>query len=64
MGRIKTSFTKRIAHDLFEKHADEFTTDFKKNKEVLKELIQFDSKRMRNIVAGYITKLKRHGLAI
>lgn len=59
MGRIKTSFIKRIAKDLFEEHADKFTADFEKNKEILKNLIEFDSKRMRNIVAGYITRMKK-----
>lgn len=59
MGRIKTSFVKHIAKDLFEKHADKFTADFSKNKEVVKELIDIKSKRLRNIVAGYITALKK-----
>ena len=59
MGRIKTSFIKHIAKDLYEKHSDRFSTDFEKNKEVLKELIDFESKRMRNVVAGYLTSLKK-----
>jgi small subunit ribosomal protein S17e len=58
MGRIKTSFVKAIAKDLFEKYADKFTTDFEKNKEVIKELIDIKSKRLRNVIAGYITSLK------
>lgn len=59
MGRIKTSFVKHIAKDLFEKHADKFTTDFSKNKEAIEQLIDINSKRLRNIVAGYITVLKK-----
>ena len=35
MGRIKTSFIKNLALDLYEKHADKFTTEFSKNKEIL-----------------------------
>lgn len=59
MGRIKTSFVKHIGQDLFEKHAGEFTTDFYKNKEVLKKLATSESKHIQNIVAGYITTLKK-----
>jgi len=59
MGRIKTSFIKHIARDLFEKHPDKFSTDFEKNKEVMKDLIDIKSKRTRNVVAGYLTSLKK-----
>ena len=59
MGRIKTSFIKHIAKDLFEKHSNKFTTDFEKNKEVVKQLVDIRSKRIRNIVAGYLTALKK-----
>jgi len=59
MGRIKTSFVKTIAKDLFEKHSDKFTIDFLKNKEIMKKLIDMKSKKLRNVVAGYITKLKK-----
>jgi len=59
MGRIKTSFVKSIAKDLFEKHSDKFTTDFSKNKELVKELVDMKSKKLRNIVSGYLTKLKK-----
>jgi small subunit ribosomal protein S17e len=59
MGRIKTSFIKHIAKDLYEKHPGKLSTDFEKNKEALKGMISFESKRMRNVVAGYMTSLKR-----
>jgi small subunit ribosomal protein S17e len=59
MGRIKTSFIKKIARDLLEKNADKFTTDFETNKKIITQLVDIDSKRIRNIVAGYITSLKK-----
>lgn len=59
MGRIKTSSVKSIAKELVEKYGDKFSADFEKNKEVLMRLVHFESKRMRNIVAGYITTLKK-----
>jgi small subunit ribosomal protein S17e len=59
MGRIKTSFVKHVAKDLVEKYPDKFSTDYEKNKTALKEVMIFESKRMRNIVAGYLSVLKR-----
>ncbi|MEM5790878.1 MAG: 30S ribosomal protein S17e [Candidatus Aenigmatarchaeota archaeon] len=60
MGRIKTSLVKRIGLSLLEKYPEKFSQDFKKNKEVLKEVMEIKSKKIRNMVAGYITSyLKR-----
>ncbi|MEM5766209.1 MAG: 30S ribosomal protein S17e [Candidatus Aenigmatarchaeota archaeon] len=59
MGRIKTSFIKKIARDLIEKKGDKFYTDFETNKKILDQLIDINSKRIRNIVAGYITSIKK-----
>jgi small subunit ribosomal protein S17e len=59
MGRIKTSFIKHVGKDLVEKYGEKFSTDFEKNKETVKEVVVIKSKRLRNIVAGYITALKK-----
>jgi len=59
MGRIKTSFVKNIAKELYEKHAEKFTTSFEENKEIVKQLIGLKSKKLRNVIAGYITSLKK-----
>jgi len=59
MGRIKTSSVKNIARELLEKYPERFSTDFEKNKKALAELAEFESKRTRNIVAGFITALKK-----
>ncbi len=56
MGRIKTWMIKRLGKRLLEKYPDRFSTDFDKNKEVLKEIVDIKSKKLRNILAGYITK--------
>ncbi|HLC39861.1 MAG TPA: 30S ribosomal protein S17e [archaeon] len=58
MGRIKTTFIKNLARELIEKETEKFSADYKKNKEIVKQLVDIKSKRMRNIVAGYITALK------
>jgi len=59
MGRIKTSYVKNISRDLFAKHKDKFTTDFSKNKAFLKENFELSSHKLTNVIAGYITKLKK-----
>ena len=46
---------------IIEKYADKFTNDFEHNKQVLKELAIFSSKKIRNKIAGYITFLKKKG---
>ena len=58
MGRIKTTFVKHIGQELYEKHSDIFTTDFSKNKQVLKQLAEIKSKKLMNAITGYITSLK------
>ncbi len=58
MGRIKQKFIKNRAFELVESH-EQFTTDFKKNKEVLAEFADVHSKKIKNKVAGYITRLKK-----
>ena len=59
MGRIKTREIKRIARQLVEKYPDKFSPDFETNKQVLKDLGIFTSKKMRNKVAGYIVRLMK-----
>ena len=58
MGRIKTTFVKNIGKELMEKHPESFTGSFEDNKKALAPLISFTSRKMRNLVAGYITSVK------
>lgn len=59
MGRIKSAMVKKTAKKLINENPELFSTDFEKNKGVLRNLIP--NKRTRNIVAGYITRLARKG---
>lgn len=56
MGRIKTIPIKTLGDQLIKDHGDRFTTDFEKNKVILGSLKNIKSKKIRNILAGYITK--------
>jgi len=55
MGRVKSTLIKRTAEKLMREI--EFAPDFEKNKKILSN--NMPSKRMRNSVAGYITRLKK-----
>ncbi|MEM2203056.1 MAG: 30S ribosomal protein S17e [Sulfolobales archaeon] len=57
MGKVRTGPVKRISRELLEKYPDLFTTDFQKNKEALKSILNIESKKLRNQIAGYITHL-------
>jgi len=59
MGRIKTMLIKRTTHELMEKYGDEFTKSFDDNKRILDGKARINSKKMRNIIAGYATRLKK-----
>ena len=56
MGRIKTKAVKRITEDLVENHFDEFTEDFDSNKEIVEKYAEISSKKLRNIITGYVTR--------
>jgi len=47
--------------DLLEQHGEKFTDDFQKNKQVTHQIIGTPSKKLRNVIAGYATRLKRRG---
>ena len=58
MGRIKTKPVKRAAVGLVEKAEEMFNSEFEHNKKVLGR--DMPSKKVRNMIAGYITRLKKN----
>lgn len=42
---------------IFEENRDKFTTDYEKNKIVVDDLLDISSKKLRNSIAGYVTRL-------
>jgi len=50
---------KRVTNTFKEIHRDKFTDSFEKNTEILDKLIIAESKKLKNIIAGYITRLKK-----
>jgi len=57
LGKVRPSAVKRLARELLAKYPDKFTSDFETNKKLVAELTDITSKRFRNRVAGYITRL-------
>ncbi len=57
MGRIKTSLVKRTTRQLLEKSPELFDPTFNRNKKVLGSTMP--SKRLRNMIAGYLGRIKK-----
>ncbi|MFB6216643.1 MAG: 30S ribosomal protein S17e [Candidatus Aenigmatarchaeota archaeon] len=57
MGNVRQTYIKRLARNLVDSDPDRFSEDFEENKEELKETDEFESKRLRNRVAGYIVRV-------
>ncbi len=57
MGRIKTALIKRVSNELINEHRDKFKESFDENKKIVDELADVPSKKLRNVIAGHITKL-------
>ncbi len=48
-----------MGKEILKKYLPLFTEDFQKNKKILEIVAEIRSKRLRNILAGYITHLVR-----
>lgn len=59
MGRIKTQLIKRVSQDLFNENKDQVKKTFDENKVIVQKLADVPSKKLRNIIAGYLTRLAK-----
>ncbi|MCX6709415.1 MAG: 30S ribosomal protein S17e [Candidatus Woesearchaeota archaeon] len=59
MGRIKIRMIKRITTEALEKDRNSYTTDFSKNKGIIARKINVPSKKVRNVIAGYIARVMK-----
>jgi len=48
-----------MARNLIEDFPDRFTTNYDKNKEEMDKLVTVESKKIRNMIAGYIVHVMR-----
>ncbi|MBS3095128.1 30S ribosomal protein S17e [Candidatus Woesearchaeota archaeon] len=56
MGRIKTMLIKRTVNNLIKEHKGMFSNSFDKNKNAVSSVLEIKSKKLRNVIAGYVTK--------
>ena len=57
MGRIKSRAIKKVAFQLLKKHPDVFKETFEENKALIPNYLEQPRKKLRNPIAGYITRL-------
>ena len=56
MGNIRPTYIKRVAIDLVQKYPRVFNADFDNNKVMVDKLCTVESVKMRNRIAGYVTR--------
>lgn len=56
LGKVKTEQIKHLGKELMTRFPSKFTTNFDENKRTVDELTKGTTTRVRNKVAGYITR--------
>jgi len=63
VGTIKPTYIKKLSRQLLQE-IHEFTTDFERNKAIVEEYTNIESKEVRNRIAGYITHKKKGEMGV
>jgi small subunit ribosomal protein S17e len=58
LGKVRTETVKRAARELIERFPEKFTNEFEANKASVNQVLKAPSKKLRNRIAGYVTRLK------
>ncbi len=56
LGKVKTEHVKRLGKELMERFPEKFSSDFDANKHTVEALTEGTTTKVRNQVAGYITR--------
>ena len=59
MGKVRPEYIKKVARKLLKHFPNRFNSDFENNKRVVAALTDVSSTKIRNRVAGYLTRLVR-----
>ncbi len=59
MGRIKTKLIKGVTNKLVEEHRQDFKENFNENKKLVSKFADISSTKIRNVIAGYVTRLMK-----
>jgi small subunit ribosomal protein S17e len=57
MGKVKTTQIKRVSNKIIRINPGRFTKNFDENKKLLPEVADIKSKKLRNVIAGYLIRL-------
>jgi len=57
LGKVRPEKVKRIAHELVRRYPDKFTSNFEENKKIIVSYVNTPSVKLRNRIAGYVTRL-------
>jgi len=58
VGKVRIAAVKKTARQLIALYPDKFTVDYEANKKTFEPLVDARTKRLRNRIVGYITRLK------
>jgi small subunit ribosomal protein S17e len=56
LGKVRPEKVKKIAKELLKRYPDKFTMDFESNKKALATLLTACTTKLRNRIAGYVTR--------
>jgi len=59
MGRIKLQLIKRTTRHLMKERKEDFKENFDENKKIVSKHTNVSNKKLRNTIAGYVTKLMK-----
>jgi len=57
LGKVRPDQIKKPAREILTRYHERFTTNFGENKKILGEVARVYSPRMKNRIAGYITRM-------
>jgi small subunit ribosomal protein S17e len=58
VGKVRIASVKKMSRHLVALYPDRFGTDYEANKKAFEPLVDARTKRLRNRIVGYITRLK------
>jgi small subunit ribosomal protein S17e len=58
VGKVRIAAVKKISRELVALYPDKFNKDYEANKKAFEPLVDARTKRLRNRIVGYITRLK------
>ncbi|AHC51057.1 30S ribosomal protein S17 [Sulfolobus acidocaldarius SUSAZ] len=56
MGNVYTKDIKRVARELYDKFKDQASDKYDDNKKLVNEYVNVSSKKVKNRIAGYLTR--------